>query len=458
MITDSLNQPIADLADKHHSVIYLPPAVTFQKPFLIRLHNMRNKRGTPTEIHTRHQRILHQIIQVHNITITRNVRTDEQTPTPPPSSRRRPAARRPSAARRKSSTQHLATTTEAGNIKHTRPNPNSRGEKRMRTIDLFAGCGGFSLGFRQAGFPPIWASETDPAAAETYYINFGIRPAGDITTINKFPTADIAIAGLPCQGFSTIGLQKKTDPRNQLYKHLIRAIKKSEAKIAVIENVPPFLKSDQANNLIRWMQKEGFLIAAGIIACEQYGIPQRRRRAFIIGNKQHPPTFPQPSNKTATLRSALQNIPQYAPPGNPKKRSNNGVPGPYHIKELHRTIRPTQKSLARYQHIPPGGNRENIPEEMLPPCWAAKPAGAKDVMGRLEWNKPSNTIRTAFYKPETGRHLHPSQPRPITHWEAARLQTFPDDFLWCGTKPSVASQIGNAVPPSIAHIIAKTLK
>lgn len=327
----------------------------------------------------------------------------------------------------------------------------------MRIMDLFAGGGGFSLGFRQAGFSPVWACESDTAAAETYYVNFGLRPAGDITAINEFPSADVVTAGLPCQGFSTIGLREKHDPRNQLYEHLTRAVKGSGAMITVVENVPPFLKSDQAAALIKWMEGEGFLVAAGILSCEQFGIPQRRRRAFIVGDKRGPPALPQPNGKAATLRTALRDIPLYAPPGKPEKRTSGGVAGPYYIAEMHRTIRPSRKSLARYRHIPPGGGRGDIPEELLPPCWAAKPNGARDVMGRLEWDKPSNTIRTVFYKPETGRHLHPSQPRPITHWEAARLQTFPDDFLWCGTKPSIAAQIGNAVPPEMARILAEGL-
>jgi DNA (cytosine-5)-methyltransferase 1 len=95
--------------------------------------------------------------------------------------------------------------------------------------------------------------------------------------------------------------------------------------------------------------------------------------------------------------------------------------------------------------------------DLLPPCWVKKPKGTTDVMGRLWWDQPSVTIRTEFYKPEKGRYLHPEEHRPITHLEAARLQTFPPEFLWCGSKVAIAKQIGNAVPTLLAQRIAEAV-
>jgi DNA (cytosine-5)-methyltransferase 1 len=107
--------------------------------------------------------------------------------------------------------------------------------------------------------------------------------------------------------------------------------------------------------------------------------------------------------------------------------------------------------------VPPGGNRfdlqKNAPH-ITPGCWIRKTSGGTDLFGRLWWDRPSVTIRTEFYKPEKGRYLHPEQHRPITHREAARIQTFPDDFLFSGTKIQIAKQIGNAVPPILAYHLA----
>ena len=147
--------------------------------------------------------------------------------------------------------------------------------------------------------------------------------------------------------------------------------------------------------------------------------------------------------------------------------SATGVPGPFKASELHLRRHPTAKSLERYSLIPPGGNRFNLPDRLKPPCWLNKPTGTSDVMGRLKWDKPALTIRTEFWKPEKGRVLHPewspSDPsqcvnRSITHWEAARIQSFPDDFVWCGTRVEIARQIGNAVPPLLAEALARDLR
>jgi DNA (cytosine-5)-methyltransferase 1 len=116
-------------------------------------------------------------------------------------------------------------------------------------------------------------------------------------------------------------------------------------------------------------------------------------------------------------------------------------------------------SLRRFEHIPPGGNRTNIPEDLLYDCWKRHATGAMDVMGRLRWDEPAVTIRTEFFKPDKGRYLHPQWDREVqvnralTHLEAARLQSFKDDFLWCGRKLEIARQIGNAVPPQLAQAV-----
>jgi DNA (cytosine-5)-methyltransferase 1 len=119
---------------------------------------------------------------------------------------------------------------------------------------------------------------------------------------------------------------------------------------------------------------------------------------------------------------------------------------------------PTPKSIARYKSIPPGGNRWDLPLELMPACWQRKTSGGTDIFGRLWWDRPSVTIRTEFYKPEKGRYLHPQAHRPITHLEAALLQSFPESFRFLGSKIEVGVQIGNAVPPALAEAIAMHVK
>ena len=150
--------------------------------------------------------------------------------------------------------------------------------------------------------------------------------------------------------------------------------------------------------------------------------------------------MPLPTGEEATVRDAIGHLP-------PEPDGCN-----WHIGR-----NPTEKSLARYRCIPPGGNRFDLMRErpdITPKCWLRKKTGTTDVFGRLEWDGVACTIRTEFYKPEKGRYLHPEQDRPITHREAACLQSFPDEFEFCGTKIEVARQIGEAVPPKLAYEVA----
>lgn len=327
----------------------------------------------------------------------------------------------------------------------------------MRLIDLFAGCGGMTAGFVEAGFEPVLAVEWDLPAATTYAANFGDDHVfhGDIAALpeDSVPEVDVVIGGPPCQGFSNLGMRDPADPRNRLWRDYVRVVRRARPSVFVIENVDRFHRSME----FALLQAElaDYEMAHGVLNAADYGVPQRRHRTIVIGSRVGTPRLPTPTHSTdwVPVRTALRGVPRRPAAALPAR-------DPYTARDIHVGRQPTSTSMERYRAIPEGGNRFDLARErpdLLPDCWRNKPTGTTDVMGRLWWDQPSVTIRTEFYKPEKGRYLHPSEHRPITHWEAARLQTFPDDFLWCGSKVAIARQIGNAVPTLLAHCIAETV-
>jgi DNA (cytosine-5)-methyltransferase 1 len=204
-------------------------------------------------------------------------------------------------------------------------------------------------------------------------------------------------------------------------------------------------------------------------------VPQVRWRAFIIGCRFADPQAVFPPKKTnfnnnnggrksfieeydvyisdaaewTTVRNAIGDMPP------PKGTQIRKIKSPL---DLHFGRTPTAISLERYKAIPEEGmNRFDLQKrapKLTPACWIRKKSGGTDLFGRLWWDRPSVTIRTEFFKPEKGRYLHPVQNRPITHREAARIQTFPDAFKFLGSKIEIAKQIGNAVPPLLAARVA----
>jgi DNA (cytosine-5)-methyltransferase 1 len=243
-----------------------------------------------------------------------------------------------------------------------------------------------------------------------------------------------------------------------------------------MENVPQLLGSEEHEEIAEMAHSLGFKTTFAKLCAADYGVPQTRWRAFIIGCKFTDPRAFFPPKKThqrpqeaskrtmfseefdlyvsrarpwRTVRDAIGDLP---PPEGTEIRDE---PPPL---DLHFGRSPTPMSMKRYRAIPKEGmNRFDLQErapELTPACWIRKTEGGTDLFGRLWWDRPAFTIRTEFFKPEKGRYLHPCQHRPITHREAARLQSFPDSFRFTGSKIEVAKQIGNAVPPMLAARIA----
>ena len=322
-------------------------------------------------------------------------------------------------------------------------------------LELFAGCGGLALGFKRAGFRTVLANEWDASACDTLRKNITERVAQcAVQEIARFPKADVVVGGPPCQGFSNLGDRVPNDPRNQLWRHFIRAVADATPMAFVMENVPPLLKSQEYVEIKRLAEAMGYRVEGRILNTADYGVPQVRKRAIIIGLLGKPPSYPTPTHVNPE-RQQNNNVHGTLKPWTTVHDAIGNLPAEPTEKHWHIGRNPTPMSLERYRCIPPGGNRWDLPRRLMPECWKKKLNGGTDLFGRLWWEKPSVTIRTEFYKPEKGRYLHPEAHRPITHREAARLQSFPDDFDFQGTRINVGIQIGNAVPPLLAEAVAK---
>jgi DNA (cytosine-5)-methyltransferase 1 len=346
----------------------------------------------------------------------------------------------------------------------------------IRTLDLFAGAGGLTLGFERAelGFLPVYGVEIEPAAARTFKRNFGCPVYdGPIEDLDTFEDADVILGGPPCQGFSPLGRDRDDASRaqlNELWQHYLRAVRQVRPEAFVIENVPEFQRSAQFARLLDLMATDKvfkqYRFAYGVLNAADYGVPQTRRRGIFMAVKgmaevpwPPPPTHGPTSESSQPYRTVRDALTAPAPLEAYPDATDIGVDADGR-QDLHFRRNPLPTSLARYRAIPYGGNRFDLARErpdLTPACWANKPTGTTDVMGRLWWERPSVTIRTEFFKPEKGRYLHPEAHRPITHREAARLQSFPDTFEFEGSKTEVARQIGNAVPPGLGSALARHL-
>lgn len=336
----------------------------------------------------------------------------------------------------------------------------------VRVIDLFAGAGGLTAGFRRVrGMESVLAVEFNEAAAETYAQNFGDRIfVGDIKSVRRFPAADVVVGGPPCQGFSALGTRSPDDSRNDLWREYLRAVRESKPLVFVMENVPELLRSQQYADFKALASLSGYVVRERVLNSADYGAAQRRRRAIVIGLRGGEPLFPLVTHRDPakpgsllswrTVRDAFKDVPL-----KPDRRNPDGAK-PVRSRDLHFARTPHPESIERYRAVPAGGNRFDLQRrrpDLTPRCWVEKSTGSTDIFGRLWWDRPSVTVRTEFFKPEKGRYLHPVADRPITHFEACRLQGFDDDFVWCGSKIEIARQIGNAVPIPLAEALGRAV-
>ena len=353
--------------------------------------------------------------------------------------------------------------------------------EKYKLIDLFSGCGGATLGFVETDrFKSVFANDFNTAALDSYQANFDPLAQHSINgniieilekTPDIIPQADVVIGGPPCQGFSLLNKNRVNDPRRELWYQFMIAVELSGARVVVMENVQQLLSSNEYVQIEQEMKRQGFqFIQSAVLTASDYGVPEIRKRAVILASKDNPISLPRPTHTALeklkrankeidffkrnnlmewrTVREFIGDLPK---PVTAEIRKN---PSPL---DLHFGRHPTPVSMERYKAVPPGGNRFDLQKnrpDITPVCWIKKKTGGTDLFGRLWWDKPSVTIRTEFFKPEKGRYLHPDQNRPITHREAARIQSFPDSFIFKGSKTEIAKQIGNAVPPLMAKAVA----
>lgn len=325
--------------------------------------------------------------------------------------------------------------------------------KKYNCIDLFSGAGGMALGFKNTKhFNIILSIDNNKKLSQTYtknlshidHLNRDISTfsENDIKELNKKYKADIIIGGPPCQGFSlagNIGRIEKQDDRNLLFLSYLKFVKIIQPKIFIMENVANLARHNKGQTLqtiLKEFQKIGYKTKWTILNASEYGVPQNRKRIFIIGSNQDISgfKFPIKSQKIISIKEAIGNLPKIA--------SGESSNFPNHIAMKH-----TEQMLEKMKYVKDGGNKNDIPEYLRP-----KGGDARKYI-RYDSQKPSIPITGDMRKV-----FHYEQNRALTARELARLQSFPDNFVFYGNSIDIQQQIGNAVPPLLAQKIALCVK
>lgn len=313
-----------------------------------------------------------------------------------------------------------------------------KAQRGVTVGDLFAGAGLFSAAFQDAGAKLRFAIELDPLAARSYAQNVGDHVInGSVTDRHATPHVSIITAGPPCQGFSTLGRRDPKDVRNKLSLAIPRWAQASHAKVVVVENVPPFLESSAWRSMCHALRAQNFEITTWILDAEDYGVPQRRRRAFTIASRIGLPEAPR-MRRLTTAGACLR----------PARRSD-----PMHVWP-----EASELMQSRLRLLPPGGDRRELlarAPELCPPSWHKIGCQATDVWGRIDPQSPSNTLRCDFQNPSKGRYIHPTEDRMISLREGARLQQIPDRWVLNGHRTAITRQIGNGVPLGLGRAVAE---
>ena len=320
----------------------------------------------------------------------------------------------------------------------------------MNYIDLFSGAGGMSLGFEKQGFTNLFAIEFDKDAAKTYRRNFpnnylierDIKKVSnqEILDIVKDIEVDLIIGGPPCQGFSiagNIGRKFIDDDRNLLFKEFVRVVKLVRPKFFVMENVARMAthkKGDTIKEICEEFEKAGYYVDYKVLNSVKFNVPQNRRRIFVVGTLGYDFQFPEGNENKVSVKDAIGDLPAL-------------LSGEKSLIPNHFAMNHSKQMLKKMSYVTDGGNRNEIPEELRP-----KSGDARKYI-KFDSSQPSVTVTGDMRK-----IFHYEQNRALTSRELARLQTFPDTFIFEGTSISVQQQIGNAVPPNLSEGVAKNVR
>lgn len=308
----------------------------------------------------------------------------------------------------------------------------------LQVVSLFSGAGLLDLGFKEMGFDIIFALEKDEEIAKTYRHNIGEIVTEDIKTFDKtrLPFAPVVIGGSPCKGFSNSNRYSHflDNPNNLLVKEYIKCVQQINPYVFVLENVQQLLTAGEGqffNEIVN--ELPGYQITKGVISSAEFGDPQDRKRAFVIGSRL---------NKEILLPKGFLRPTQYKTVREAFKGLHSMISNQLDISK------PKPITLERIKHVRPGGNVFDIPEEI-------RPKGQhSDMYKRLEWDKPAITI----VNPRKAMLLHPEEDRIISIREACRLFSLPDTFIFKGGLSAMQESIANGVPFKMAKAVAKTVK
>ncbi len=350
--------------------------------------------------------------------------------------------------------------------------------KKYNVLDLFCGCGGMSWGLAKKGFNIVAGFDIWDIALKTYQynhksakaVNLDITYAEPIETLKNIEvdpqSIDVIIGGPPCQGFSKnvpSSWRFLEDPRNQLYKAYLRFVMEINPKIVVIENVAEIYNAFDGvvrEEIINTLKELGYNVKVKIINMSHYGIPQKRRRCFFFASKKGIPSFPKESKEVLAGWDAISDLPIV--------NQGEGYDGmPYSssvLNEYQRHMRANSTLLynhianvmstiqtARIASIGPGQGLKDMPKELQ------VKGGYSGAYGRLDYTSVSPTITRWVFHIGSGRFAHPREVRGLTMREAARIQSFSDDFRILGSRNEQAGQIGNAVPPLFMEQLADNI-
>lgn len=343
--------------------------------------------------------------------------------------------------------------------------------KGPTAISLFAGCGGFSLGFSAAGFSVKGFVELEPELRAIYKSNFPSVPelGGDITKIRAsdlesyvqtLGRVDAIIGGPPCQGFSLSGKRDVDDPRNELFKHYMRFVEAFNPKVAVLENVRLLTSmKDSKGSLVKdEIAKEfdalGYAVDYFNVNASQYGVPQDRDRVIFVAVRKdlkRLPSIPPPTHfESVDMFSSGDAIRSFGDACSDLPFVESGESSD---DLLHTAVKHPAHVIEWLWNVPEGQSaHDNIDPNLRPP------SGYNTTYKRQVWSEPAATVQTTFGMISGCRNVHPIATRSLTIREAARLQSFPDSYRFEGNLGTIRKGIGNAVPPLLAYAIAQHIK